>query len=125
LTVVSSPVVSISAPPPIPSTVISGPNPVDIMTSNLESTEPQSEDVTRAPRSPSSSPTAHPQPASGLDSRSTESLGTTAAQYDTHDVASSTLLEGFHHSHSLAIANPDISESTLQPEDYQRDSSQS
>jgi hypothetical protein len=116
-------VVSDSAPPPIPSTVISGPNPMDIL-SNLESTEPPSEDVPRAPRSPSPFPTAHSQLASGLDSQITESIGTTAAQYDTHDVASSTLIEGFHRSHSLTIANPDISESTLRPEG-QRDSSES
>ena len=123
LTVVSSPVVSDSAPPPISSTVISRPNPVDIP-SNMESTEPQSEDVTRAPRPPSSLPTAHPQPASGLNSQITESIRTTAAQYATHAMASSTL-EGLHRSHSLAIVNPDNSESTSGPEDYQRDSSQS
>jgi hypothetical protein len=117
-------VVSDPVSPPIPSTVISGPNPMDIA-SNLESTEPPSEDVPRAPRSPSSFPTAHPQLASGLDSQITESIGTTAAQYDTHDVASSTLIEGFHRSNSLTIANPDIPESTPQPEDSQRDSSES
>jgi hypothetical protein len=117
-------VVSDPVPPPIPSKVISGPSHMDIA-SNLESTEPQSEDVPRAPRSPSSFPTAHAQLASGLDSRITESIGTTAAQYDTHDVASSTLMEGFHRSNSLTIANPDISESNPRPEDSQRDSSES
>ncbi|KAF8494151.1 hypothetical protein F5888DRAFT_674340 [Russula emetica] len=124
LTVVPSPIVSDSAPPPIPSTVISGPNPMDIP-SNMESTQPQSEDVPPAPRSPSSFPTAHPQLASGLDSQLTESIGTTAAQYDTHDVASSTPIEDFHRPRSLTLTNPDISESTPLPEDHQRDSSES
>ncbi|KAN0116053.1 hypothetical protein V8E52_006359 [Russula decolorans] len=124
LTVVPSPVVSDSAPPPIPSTVISGPNPMDVP-SNIESTQPQSEDVPGAPGSPSSFPTAHLQLASGLDSQITESLGTTAAQYDTHDVASSTAIAGFHRPHSLTLANPDISESTPLPEDHERESSES
>jgi Family of unknown function (DUF6535) len=122
LTVVSSPVVSGSAPPPIPSTVISGPNLMDIP-SNVESTQQQSEDVPRAPSPPS--PTAPPQLATGLDSQITESIGTTAAQYDTHDVASSTPTEGFHRQHSLTLVNPDISESTTLSEDHQRDSSES
>ena len=126
LTVVSSPVVSDSARIPIPSTVTSGPNPIDIP-SNIESAQPQFEVLTRASRSPSSSfPTTHPQLASGLNSQITESIGTTAAQYDTLDthVASSTLIEGFRRSNSLIIANPDISESTLRP-GGQRDSSES
>jgi hypothetical protein len=95
--------------------------------SNVESTQPQSEDVPRAPSSPSpsSSPTAPAQPATGLDSRITESIGTTAAQYDTHDVSSSTPTEGFHHRQSLTLANPDIFESTTSSEDHQRDSSES
>jgi Family of unknown function (DUF6535) len=122
LTVVSSPVVSGSTPPPIPSTVISGPNLMDIP-SNVESTQQQSEDVPRGPSSPS--PTASPQLATGLDSQITESIGTTAAQYDTHDVASSTPTEGFHRQHSLTLVNPDISESTTLSEDHQRDSSES
>lgn len=102
LTVVTSPVVSDSAPPPIPSTIISG-----------------------LAISPSSSPTDQSQLASGLDSQITESVGTTTAQYDTHDVASSTPIAGFHRPQSLTLANPDISESTPRPEDHQRDSSQS
>lgn len=121
LTVDPSPGVSDPAPPPIPPTLISGPNPVDIP-SITESTQPPSEDVPHAPRSPSPFSTAHPQLVSGLDSQTTESIGTTAAQYDTHDVASSAPIEGFHRSHSLALTNPDISEST---EDHQRDSSES
>ena len=125
LTVVASPVVSDSAPPPISSTVISGPNPMDV-SSNIESTQPQSEDVPGTPRSSSSSPTTHPQPASGLESQITESLGTTAAQYDdTHDVDSSTPTPGFHRPRSLTLANPDISESTPLPEDHERDSGES
>jgi hypothetical protein len=124
LTVVASPVVSDSPPPPIRSTVISRPNPMDIP-SNIDSTQPQFEDATRAPRSPSSFSTTHAQLASGLDSQITKSIGTTAAQYDTHDVASSTLIQGFHRSNSLTIANPDNSESTPRPEDHQRDSSES
>lgn len=122
-----SAVVSDPAPPPIQSIVISGPNPMDIPLI-IETTQPRSEDVHRAPRSPSttsSSPspsshsTGHPLLASGLHSQITESIGTTAAQYDTRAVASSTPL------HSLAPADPDISESTPRPEDPQRDSSQS
>ena len=108
-------VVSDPVPPSIPNPA-SGPNPMNI------TTEPPPEVVPRAPRSPSSFPTAHSELASGLDSQITERIGTTAAQYDTHDVASSTLIEGFHRSNSLTIANPDISE---RPEDPQRDSSES
>jgi hypothetical protein len=93
--------------------------------SNMESTRPQSEDVPRARRSPSSSTTDQPQLASGLDPQITESIETTTAQYDTHDVASSTPIAGFHRPQSLTLANPDISESTPLPEDHQRDSSQS
>lgn len=124
LSVVNSPIVSDSPPPPIPSTVISGPNPMDIP-SNIEYTQPPSEDVPRSPTSPSPSLTAHPQLTSGLDAQVSESIGTTAVQDDTHDVASSTPGEGSHHPHSLALADPDISESTPRPEDHQRDSSQS
>ena len=124
LTVVASPVISDSAPPPIPSAVISRPNPMDIPL-NIEPTQPQFEDVTRAPRSSSSFPATNAQSASGLDPQITESKGTTAAQHDTHDVASSTLIEGFRRSNSLTIANPDVSESTSRPEDPQRDSSES
>ncbi len=122
LTVVPSPVVSDSAPPPIPSTVISGPNPMDI-SSNIEPTQPQSEDVRRASRSPS--PAAHPLPAPDLDPQITESIRTPGAQYDTRDVDSSTPIEGFHDPHSLALTDPDDSESTSRPEEHQRDSNQS
>lgn len=96
------------------------------VSSNIESTQPQSEDVPGTPGSSSSSPTTHPQPASGLESQITESLGTTAAQYDdTHDVDSSTPTPGFHRPRSLTLANPDISESTPLPEDHERDSGES
>jgi len=78
LTVVSSPVVSDSAPPPISSTVISGASPMDIP-SNIESTQLQSEDDSLAPRSPPSFSTARPQLAPELDPQITESTEATGA----------------------------------------------
>ena len=120
------PVVSDPAPPPIPSTIISVPNPMDTP-SNIEYTQSQPVDAPRAPRSPSPSsfPTAHPQPASGSDPQIAESIVTTAVQYVTHDVASSTPIEDPDRTHLLALANPDISERTPRPQDLQRDSSDS
>ena len=122
LTIVSSAVVSDSASPPIPMSAASWTNPVTLPLS-LESPHPQSEDIPRAPGSPTSSlPLAHTQLASNLDS---QIIGTTTEQHDTRDVDSLLSMEASRHSHPSPVVDPDISEGTSRPEGYRRGSSQS
>ena len=114
LTIVPSPVVSDSAPPPIPMPTVSRTNPVPVdPPPNLgspDSPHPQSEDVPHAPGSPSlPSPSADPQLASGLDS---QTIGTTTAQHDPRDADSSAPIEASRHSPPSAVVDPDTSEST-------------
>jgi hypothetical protein len=112
---VPSPVVSDLAPPPIPIPTVIRADSADIPP-NLESPQPQSEDMPRALGSlPSSSSLARPPLASALDPQVT---GTTTA----HDVVP---IEAFHQLRISAVGDPDISESTSRPEDPRRESNQS
>ena len=118
VTVASPPVVSDSAPPPIMMSTVSQINTVDFPP-KLESPHPQSGDIFHAPGSPSlSSPFIDPQLASDLDY---QIIGTTTAQHDTRDANSSAPIEAFRKSRPSAVADPNISESTLRPGDYGRD----
>ena len=108
VTVASPPVVSDSAPPPIPMSTVSQTNTVDFPPM-LESPHPQSGDIFHAPGSLSlSSPFVDPQLASDLDS---QIIGTTTAQHDARDAGSSAPIP----------ISPNTSESTSRPEDYGRD----
>jgi hypothetical protein len=117
------PVVSDPAPPPIPMSTVGQTDPVDVPP-NLDSPQPQSEDIPRVPGSPSSiSSLARPQLTSALDP---QNIGTTTAQHDIRDVDPSISIEAFHQLRLSAVADPDTSGSTSRPEeDTRRESNQS
>ena len=109
LTIVPSPVVSISAPPPIPMSTVTQTGPVDLPP-NIGSPRPRSEEIPWVSRS-LSSPLVDPHLASDSDSQVVE---TSAAQHDTRDVdpSASAPPEAVHpHPPPSAVADPDISES--------------
>jgi hypothetical protein len=117
-TIIPSPVVSDSAPPPIPMSTVSPTSTVNPL--NSESPHSQSEDIPRAPGSPSSSPPlAHLQLVSDLDSQAS------VTQHDIRDVDPSAPIEAFRHSGSSAGEDPGVSESISRLEGYRRDSTRS
>jgi hypothetical protein len=121
LTIVPSPVVSDSAPPPIPMSTVTQTNPVDL-SPDLEPPYPQPGDIPWVSRS-LSSPLVDPHLASDSDSQIIE---TSTPQHDTRDVDPSAPIEAFHrHPPPPAVADPDTSESVSRPEDYGHDSNQS
>ena len=121
LTIVPSPVVSDSAPPPIPMSTVTQTNPVDLSLT-LEPPHPQPGDIPWVSRS-LSSPLVDPHLASDSDSQIIE---TSTSQHDTRDVDPSAPTEAFHrHPPPSAVADLDTSESISRPEDNGHDSNQS